>query len=461
MFSSIRVRLTLWYVALLALILALFSVAVYWALAQSLYRQVDDNLTLVAQQLEGTINSQNGRLSFAVSEDSGSSVQTARDRGYLVWLIDATGKAVDAQRGTARLPIPDLVPTFGSAERTVLATVALDGGTYRGYTALIEENSRAVGMLQVAASLADVNQTLRSLRWALAFIIPLTLLVASAGGVLFAARALAPVDQITRAAQTISAADLSQRLALRLPNDELGRLARTFDDMLTRLDDAFRREREFTANASHELRTPLTVMRGEIDVALQRTRSAAEYQGTLHELGEDVERLTRLAEDLLLLARADARQLPWAPEPVSTAMLFGTLHHQFQPLAAARQIELIVGASGALMVGGDETKLLRVLSNLVDNALKYAGPGSRVVLAATRVGEAVALTVTDNGPGVSAADLPHLLDRFFRGQTGGPEGSGLGLAIAQALTLAQGGTLTLTSEPGRGLTCTVTLPGAR
>jgi heavy metal sensor kinase len=293
---------------------------------------------------------------------------------------------------------------------------------------------------------------------ALGLIVPLTLLAASVSGFLFAARALAPVDQITRAAQRISANDLSQRLNLKLPDDEVGRLARTFDDMLTRLDDAFSREREFTANASHELRTPLTIMRGEIDVALRRPRRLAEYRQTLQELGADVERLTHLTEDLLMLARADVHQLPFRREALVAARTLAVLADAFRSAAETKQIKLEVSATDVPSFWGDESATLRVLSNLVENALKYSEPGGRVRLSAARNSDMIALVVADEGHGIPATDLPHIFDRFYRGRDAHADGTGLGLAIARALVLAQGGTLTIASEAGHGTTCTVRLP---
>ena len=455
---TIRVRLTLWYVGLLALIFVAFSGTVYLTLSHSLYVQVDDNLGLTAQQLVGTVNRENGHLSFAVGEGEGAGVEAVRARGFLVRLLDSSGQVLDTNPGYAALPVPALNQTAGKPGQPEFATFSLAGETYRSYTVLIEENGRAAGAIQIARSLQGVVTTLRQLLVALILIVPLTVLVASAGGVLFAGRALAPVDQITRAAQRISAHDLSQRLNLRLPDDEMGRLAYTFDGMLARLDDAFRREREFTANASHELRTPLTVMRGEIDVALRRTRSVAEYRRTLTELGADVERLTRLAEDLLMLARADVRQLPVAREELSAPQILDTLVDEFRPLAEAKKIELELRTAEALVFWGDKSKTLRVFSNLVENALKFSEAGSRVILSAAREGDGVALAVTDYGRGIPASDLPHIFDRFYRGQDGRTDGAGLGLAIARALVLAQGGTLTVESEPGRGTTCTVKLP---
>jgi heavy metal sensor kinase len=439
----------LWYIALLALILIAFSGALYFTLARALYQQVDDSLAVNANQLISALNIENGHLDVSGDASGGDEWNTLRARGYAVRLLDSRGSVINPSSGDTALPF--------SAQNgaTNFQTVSLNGEPYRVYASPIQDNGQLLGTLQIAQSLESVETALRQLVLALALIIPLTLMLATFGGMWFARRALAPIDDITRAAQRISAQDLHQRLNLNLPNDEVGRLARTFDAMLARLDDAFRREREFTDNASHELRTPLTVMRGEIDVALQRPRERAEYERVLGSLGADVEQLTRTAEDLLMLARADAQQLALSNEALNALELLQVVSDELQPIADARHITLDVGADPALAFWGDEQKMLRVLLNLVDNALKFSTPDTRVSLTASREGERVVMRVGDQGPGIPPDALPHIFDRFYRGTNGRASGAGLGLAIARALVEAQGGTITVESAVGQGTTFTI------
>ena len=451
----------MWYVALLGLILVGFSGALYVTLASSLYQQVDDNLRVNAEQVAGAVNIEKGQVNFQSSEGDASDAVSVRERGYLVQLVDARGHVADTNARFAALPVLSGALASASGGSSSFETLTANGHSFRILTQPIVENGHYYGALQVGQALDDVTGTLQQLLLVLAIIVPLTLVLASGGGFWFARRALAPMDRITRAAQRIGAEDLSQRLDLNLPDDEVGRLARTFNEMLTRLDAAFQREREFTANASHELRTPLTVMRGEIDVTLNRPRSAPEYRRVLEELGGDVDRLTRLAEDLLTLARADAGRLPVQREAVNAAHLFHAVADEMHPLAEGKNVALEVRADEALTIWADADKLLRVLFNLVENALKFAPPGGRITLSAEHEGDCVELAVSDTGAGIPPEHLPHIFERFYRANeshSSRADGAGLGLAIAYSLVSAQGGTMQVQSTVGRGATFIIRMP---
>jgi heavy metal sensor kinase len=458
MLKTIRARLTLWYVVLLALILIGFSGALYFTLARALYQQTDDSLAQNAHDLVDGLRIKNDQFDYPGGENDITDLDAVRAQGYLIRILDADGKILSTNSTYVPLPVaPDALAVAHSG-RPQFQTISVDDEAYRLYTMPVQDNQQVVGALQVAQVSGTVEATLHKLTFALVVIVPLSLALATFAGMWFARRALLPIDQITRTAQRIGAQDLSQRLNLNLPNDEVGRLARTFDAMLVRLDDAFRREREFTANASHELRTPLTVMRGEIDVVLQRPRERAEYERVLRELGADVERLSRMAEDLLMLARADAHQIAVTCEEINAAQLLQAVADELRPLAEAQQIALDVHADPALQFWGDEPKMLRVLFNLVDNALKFSAPDTRVLLTAVPTGDAISLCVSDQGSGIAADALPHIFDRFYRGTNGDARGAGLGLAIARALVQAQGGHISGESELGHGTTFTVELP---
>jgi len=452
--GTIRLRLTLWYIALLTLILLGFSGALYFVVSRALYQQVDDSLALNAHQLISGFNIENGQLDPNTESNPGD-LEAMRNSGYIVRVLDQNAKVLATNAANSN------VQSANSASGSVLPnsdtfeTVSSKGELYRLYTASIQDNGQVLGALQIGQSLEGVGSTLQQLLLALALIVPLTLLVASFGGIWYARRALMPIDQITRAAQQISAHDLSQRLNMNLPEDEVGRLARTFDAMLARLDESFQREREFTANASHELRTPLTVMRGEIDIVLERRREVSEYEQVLRELGTDVERLTRVAEDLLTLALADVHQLAVTREKLNAEQLLETVAEELRPVADAKKITLEVRAAPDIVFRGDEPKMLRVLFNLLDNALKFSPSGTTITLSAEREGNLLNLYVSDQGPGIAPEALPHIFDRFYRGTNGRAPGTGLGLAIARALVLAQDGTLEVTTTPPKGATFTV------
>ena len=264
----------------------------------------------------------------------------------------------------------------------------------------------------------------------------------------------------TQQAASVSAEELGRRLGLDLPDDEVGRLARTFDAMLERLDASFRRQRRFTSDASHELRTPLAVIRGEIDVTLERPRAPAVYVEALESIGGEAERMTRLVSDLLLLARSDNAQLPLAWEALDLAELLSVLIDQMKPQAEAAGVELYATFSAPLPSDGDRDRLLQLFINLLDNAFTYA-PGSRVQVEGKAVVGGVEIVVSDSGPGIGIEHLPHIFERFYRvdaARSRANGGSGLGLSIAQEIARAHGGEIRAQSEIECGATFTVWLP---
>ena len=293
---------------------------------------------------------------------------------------------------------------------------------------------------------------------------PITLVVAGFGGIFLAGRALSPIDKITRTASHISGEDLSQRLNLQLPEDEVGRLARTFDEMISRLDDAFRRQRQFTADASHELRTPLTVIKGQIDVALQKERGPEAYRQILQVVNEEVDRLIRLAGTLLTLTRADAGDIPLAFEDVDVSEVVAGVVDHVRSTANDKGVGLHLDPGPHATIQVDEDLLLQLILNLLDNAIKYTPSGGQVTVGWRMNGNEVDLRVHDTGIGMSPEHLPYLFDRFYRvdkDRSRARGGVGLGLAIPRWIAEAHGGSVGVESEPGKGSAFTVVLPTHR
>jgi signal transduction histidine kinase len=362
----------------------------------------------------------------------------------------------------------------------------------RVLTQPVTYNGRIVGALQVGLALEDVGDTMNTLLQVMLLLAPAMLLLASGGGLFLANRALAPIDRITRTAQRISAEDLSQRINLHGPDDEIGRLAFTFDAMLARIQGAFEQQRRFAADASHELRTPLTAMIGQIDVALDRPRDADSYRATLATVREQSQRLARLSNDLLFLARSDAEAPQTHHEPLDLANLLPAIVAQVEPLAQARDQAVVLDNDTPLPVCGNEDDLIRLFLNLLDNAIRYTPPGGTISVVATTDGimrrwgdgatgrdtiahsparplarsssqKQIIVKVSDTGPGIAPEHLPHLFDRFFRvnrGRSRAQGGAGLGLSIAQSIVQAHGGRLLVASAVGQGSTFTIVLPSA-
>jgi heavy metal sensor kinase len=449
---TIRVRLTFWYMALLALILVGFSAFLYVSLSRSLRGEADHILASDAQQVSSSLDIQNGQPQIGESPPTGSVVALYTTSGQLLAASDA------------RTPVPPLLSALHGMTpgQRAYTTVRLTGNEeWRVVTEPVVQNGHVVGILEVARSERDVQTTLSQLLTLTAIAVPLTLMVAVGGGLFLAQRALGPIDRITRTVQNIGADDLSHRLRLPARPDEVGRLAATFDGMLDRLDRAFQRERRFTADASHELRTPLAMLISQVDVALQRPRRVAEYRQTLTSVRGDATRMNRLVNELLTLARGDAGQEVLACETLALDALAGDVVESMASLAETRGVRLERPAGEPVTVEGDQTRLTQLVVNLVDNALKHTPAGGIVTVTVDRVTGWAVLRVTDTGAGIAAEHLSHIFERFYRvdpARTRADGSTGLGLSIAQWIVQAHGGVIGVASTLGKGTTITVRLP---
>jgi two-component system OmpR family sensor kinase len=312
-----------------------------------------------------------------------------------------------------------------------------------------------------AEPLDGVEADLAAIRRALFLALPLILALAGAGGYWFAARNLAPLHSMAAQASRISGSDLDARLEIGDAAAELTTLASSFNELLGRIDQSFDGMRRFVADASHELRTPVSVIRGEADVALSSERSAAEYRESLAIILDESRRLSRLVDDLLNLARADAGRVKLQTQPFYWNDLLAECIRAIQSLAAQRNIELVSRGAPDLPFHGDEELLRRMTLNLLDNAIRYTPPGGRVIAELEAREDGVLLRISDNGIGIPPEAAPHVFERFFRAdkaRTRGNGGFGLGLAIVKWIAESHRGAVDLSSHPGAGSVFTVTLP---
>jgi heavy metal sensor kinase len=460
----IRLRLTLWYVVLLAMILAVFIAGVYLILRQSLYHNLDESMVNRANVLLEVVQYEGDRL-FLPSE---LSLEDQSQDEHFARVFDASGnlrfdKAVDLEVDLEQVPVDAeaVVNTLRGESITRRVKIGEDDDPMRVITLPIIRDEEIVGVLEVGQSEEDVAETLTSLLQIMILAYPIALLAASFDGVFLAERALSPIDNITRTARHISAEGLKQRLNLRLPDDEVGRLARTFDEMIARLDDAFQRQRQFTADASHELRTPLTIIKGQIEVSLQRDREPEAYRQVLQTINEEVDRLIRLAGSLLTLAHADAGEISLQPEDVEVAEIVTGVFEQIRPVAMEKGVECELDPGPPVTIQGDQDLLLQIMLNLSDNAVRYTPSGGRVTLGWRVNNDQVQLWVQDTGIGISQEHLPYLFGRFYRVdkvRSRAEGGVGLGLAISRWIAEAHRGSIHVESTPGEGSTFTVLLP---
>jgi heavy metal sensor kinase len=455
---SLRARLTLWFTAALGGLLVVLGAVAVILLDRGLRATADASLeSLASTVVQSSRVPAPGGLADALSALLGPAVA---ERFYQ--LLDPLGRPDPRLAPRTNLTLPLGADTLRNASHgeATFETVRLPNAPapIRVLTVPVIEGGRLVQLVQVAMSLEVVEAARSRFLWILAALLPAALAAAAAGGWLLAGRALAPVDTMVETARRIEAEDLSQRLVADDPDDELGRFAAVVNDMLSRLERSFASARQFSADAAHELRTPLTILRGELELALAAAPSESTTRRTFESCLEEVGRLTSLVEDLLFLARTDAGASPLPGDRVDLAQVVGDAAPALEALAARGRAGLAVEPAAA-PVTGSAPMLFRVVFNLAENAVKYAGPGGHVaVITRTDDGRAV-LEVRDDGPGIAAEDRDHVFDRFYRADPARERGgAGLGLPITRAIVLLHGGEISVTSEPGEGSCFRVTLP---
>lgn len=460
---SIRARLTFWYSSLLTLTFLLLGGAGYGLLSYNLAQDMDTALSGVSKVLADQAR-RGGAASFPPDIDEAF----RRFFGFSPWqryfdmIVPPGRQELRPPPHAGKLPLSPKarenalrgLPTFETVEGLAPYPVRL-------VTMPVIEAGRVVNLIQVGMSLEMSDTTLRRFLLTMAALFPISLLLAGGGGWILARRALRPVDRIAETARRISAEHLAARLEDTGAKDELSRLVQTLNEMLERLDASFHQIRQFSADASHELQTPLTILKGEIEVALRTLRTPNEYQGILTSALEEINRLTRLVEGLLLLARADAGVLRMDHKPVDLVQLIEEAYGQAKILADNRQITLLLKEMEPLTVSGDYDRLRRVLLNLVDNGIKYTPAGGRVMLSLRGEGQWASLRIADSGIGLSPEEQKNIFERFYRSaeaRSRAEGGAGLGLCIARSIVEAHGGKIQVESAPGQGSTFTVLLP---
>ncbi len=479
LFHSIRFRLVLWFVLILSLVLVTFSGLLLYARVRELQAETINRLEAKYEGLEHFFRS--GALGLidpgSLRSDGTSGVLSQHD---VLALINTDGTPAYISGPLAQPPLLNLSrvevdPRAHVVEyKTYLRENALD--LYAFLITPVVTPSRTLAGFIVLGTPIDPLGELKRLLISLLIITGLMLLLSFAGGFILADRALRPVKTITGKARTIGESDLSQRFDLK-NKDEIGQLADTFDSMLARLEAAFARQRQFTADASHELRTPLTIVNLEASRALEMPRSIEEYQRALEVIRSENDSMSQLVADLLTLARMDAGREPLLKESLDLSDVTLEVVERLEPLASKLGVLLEIGALPEVRILGDRQALIRLLNNLVENAVKYTAQNppdrDRRVVVQTGISGSPStawMQVMDTGPGIPAEHLAHLFDRFYRADPSRsrpqpelevdpfPASSGLGLAIAQGIAHLHDGRIQVSSREGEGSTFTFTLP---
>ena len=521
MFDSVRVRLTLWYTGVLALVLICLSAGTYWLVEGATARRIDLSLAEISEGFIATLQSEyndqlNEKAADPLRAAAQESVEEFRLRDHRFAVLDSAGnvlvenQALPARRGRARQPSPSvqaapeippeilrhlIASTASASGNRGLGDVVLGGERFRARVTQAAVGPSPITLVAME-SLARERELLGDIRATLLWVIPMTLLIASAGGYFLARKSLAPVVAMSEKAALIGAQNLHERLPVLHPRDELGYLARTFNALLERLDRSFEQQRRFMADASHELRSPVAIIRGEAEVALSQPRRQEEYRESLAIALDEARRLSQIVDDLFTLARVDAGEYRLRPHDFYLEELAADCVRAARGMAAARGITLSYEPNGEMPIHADEALVRRLAMNLLDNAIKYTPERGKVSVACTRAGDEYSLTVHDTGPGIPAEAREKIFERFFRldparthdvhtnsdpyaqpgvavppraGDSGAPKpatetatsgtvGAGLGLAIARWIAEAHHGRLTLLQSDASGSTFAAFLP---
>jgi signal transduction histidine kinase len=454
---SLRSRLAVLYTSIVGGILLLFGFVVYGVVSITLTSQVDRLLERAVEEVWPQIYVDiHGALRLKGLPDlpPGLILQVWGKRKDLILTnlsqltvpLDAAG----LQAGKPIFGYSTLKTNTGPVHLRVLSVPLVVG-----------EGSRLVGVLQVATSTAIVDTTQRSLLSVLLVGVWVSMAIAGLAGWISTRQALAPLGEVTRVALQITRADdLSRRIPYKgPPDDEVGQLIHAFNQTLSRLENLFNTQRRFLADVGHELRTPLTVIRGNVD--LMRRMNSMDPE-SMESIVSEVDRMTRLVGDLLLLAQAESGKLPLNISLVEVDTLLLEVLQQMRVLSGER-VSLRLGEVDQVLVCGDKDRLKQVFVNLVGNAIQYTPPGGEVVVGLAKSGSRARITVSDTGPGIPAEDLPHIFERFYRGEKSRTrqkdgKGYGLGLSIAYWIVRNHGGVIEVDSKVGRGTTFCVWLP---
>ena len=456
---TIQARLTAWYFLSLAIIVAIFAGGSWFAMKVSMYHGLDRDLEYEVGTVVPFIQSHslNSRDQFmrAFANNAESSVV-----GLFVQITDDSGMLYESDLlRSHRIPILPAGPVDGSV---LISTVHGQGWPVRVASKRVVVQGATL-TVHVIEPLRDVMRSLSEYTLYLTLLIPLALLITTTAGYWISRRALAPIEGIRKEAEGIEPTDLATRLRVPAIDDEVARLARTLNAMLSRIEGGFRSIERFTADASHELRAPLALIMTAGEVSLRRERSREELAEALGKIVRETRHMSRLIENLLDLARGDARQRHTELAPVDITEMLRDTVAELTPSANAKGLTLTaILPDNEIGVLGEGTELRRLLVILLDNAIKYTEAGS-VQLAVTSNDLKVKVVVRDTGIGIEEAALAHVFDRFWRAdkvRSRAEGGAGLGLSLASQIVQRHGGTIAVQSEIGKGSSFTVELQSA-
>jgi heavy metal sensor kinase len=441
MTRSIRTRLLVWVLVLLVPL----SIAAAWLLVQVFANRLLHDIDVALEEEAETV------AAAVAAPESTATVADLLTRIAAETDLGPRKYIAVVRRGTLMDEAPPGAQKMLESRRPELRIVR-----YRS------NGPQGAVVVSIGASISGALHAKRRLISVLTLGTPLALLLLGTGLWLVIGRNLRPLEEASLQLDKVAAENLSVRVSVENPDDEVGRMVTVLNRMLDRLEDAMAQLRHFTADAAHELRTPLTVLRTGLEVALARDRTAGEYRAALVDALAGTDRMGRLAEDLLTLARLDASDAPRAAAAVDLSEVLQELGDAWSDLGAGQAVEVKTTAAPGLRMNGNAGDLYRLFNNLIDNAVRHSDGGGAVTIRAQRAGEWLQVTVADSGPGIPPDELPRIFDRFYRGQHQPHDrnGTGLGLSIAREIARTHGGQISAANRDGGGCILTVTFPAA-
>jgi two-component system OmpR family sensor kinase len=463
-FTSIRSKLTAWYVLLLGIILVLFSILLFFFLSKRLNESVDSSLTLSARIVARSTQISNSRTPFpGLDLFFDQFMGFGRDKSYKIY--DGSGNIGSLSKNFdgSQFPLSEIAYSAALKGGTSYETFIIsDNHPIRVITMPVIRNGKLANLVQVGTSKKVVVDTLKNLAIILWTAVPAVLLLTALIGRFIARRALKPVAKITQTAKDIgSGANLSQRIPVPEVKDEIGELALTFNSMMDRLESSFSQMRQFSSDASHELRTPLTVLKGQSELTLGKERKPKEYQEVISSNLEEIQYMSKVLEDLFMLSKSDENQIALDYESVDLKLLIEEICRHAQIIASEKNIKIITAYIEKVQVYGDPVRLRQMIWNVIVNGIKYTQPDGEVTISLQEKKDIALITIQDNGIGISNSDLPLIFNRFYRvdkARSREEGGTGLGLSICKFIVDAHKGSIDIESTLGEGTKFKIKLP---
>jgi heavy metal sensor kinase len=456
---------------ILGILLISFSSFLYFTLSKSLHRDVDNKLRSLAELIASESASPLSKFGFGSIDQALETSMSLKPIGKFIQVLDESGQIGKKSDNLKNVQLPISLNALKNASKGLITfetNRSIGNAPLRIITFPVLENSHIAKIIQVASSLEDVEDALNTLFIILMVTVPLALMIASLGGQFLAYKALKPVDNITQTARLITSQNLNQRIKPPKVKDEIARLIETFNEMISRLDQSFRQIKQFTSDASHELKTPLTILKGEVEVTLRKERESPEYQQTLKSNLEEINRMSQIVDDLLLLSKADSGELRLNKEDLNLTEILNEVVSQMNILAQSKRLRIETSNhQEEVHIFGDALRIRELFLNLISNGIKYSEEGGSIRISLVKDNRydlrnpLVKIIVSDTGIGIAEEDQKRIFDRFFRvdkARSREQGGSGLGLSICKWIVEAHQGEIEVESEIGKGSSFIVKLP---